>query len=541
MKTDILNKVWAKTKGLLPIYLFTLLPFMAGCSDYLDVDPASDIRADNFYQTPAQADAALTGLYGTLKPLPKYLFSMSEIRSDNVWVMTDTRQNDYVDVGTFNANGLLTDALVRGCWNDYYKTVAAANALVTRVTPMTSLAADVRTQYLAEARFIRALAYFDLVRFFGRIPLSTTVLSPNESFQLGQSETADIYNNVIVPDLQYAANHLAEQAFDYQKKTHEERVTQIAAKALLGKVFLTMAGFPLKDTGKKAQAQSLFKEVIDYAAAENKYWAKNMEEWNTMWLHEQDGRYFIFEVQYAMAPDEGNPMVCLSVPSNPGTEWCGNNLVTGTHLYVEKGLQYHYIEQDPLTKQYLDQRVYGTINVRETVDDEGNVSTSTGNTFFVKFFENRIKRANLGYSDMDTEIVDRTYWPQNYPIIRLEDIMLLYAECVGPTKEGYDMVNRIRQRAGLAKLSGLSDDAFQQAVADERRYELAEEGHRWFDLVRHDTYVKTLQDMFINDDTTKDGTYQVFATRVTKDMYLYPIPQSQIEVRQGLYTQNDGY
>lgn len=93
----------------------------------------------------------------------------------------------------------------------------------------------------------------------------------------------------------------------------------------------------------------------------------------------------------------------------------------------------------------------------------------------------------------------------------------------------------------MDELSGLSEEDFQEAVANERRYELAEEGHRWFDLVRQNKYVETLRQMFIDDDTTVSGTYAAFATRVTKDMYLYPIPQSQIEVRVGLYTQNPGY
>ena len=93
----------------------------------------------------------------------------------------------------------------------------------------------------------------------------------------------------------------------------------------------------------------------------------------------------------------------------------------------------------------------------------------------------------------------------------------------------------------MTKFAPINEEEFQQAVADERRYELAEEGHRWFDLVRQDKYVKTLKAMFINDDTTTSGTYAAFANRVTKDMYLYPIPQSQIEVREGLYTQNPGY
>lgn len=514
---------------------------LTACDDYLKVDPSNGIKADNFYQTASQVDDALTGLYGTLKPLPKYLFAMSEIRSDNVWVMTDSKQNDYVDVATFNANGLLTDAIVRDCWADYFKVVASANMLLQKIEEVDFTNTDAKTQYIAEARFIRALAYFDLVRFFGRVPVSTSVLTTSEAFQLGQSETSEVYDQVIVPDLLFAVENLADVAFDCQNATHTERVTKTAAKALLGKVYLTMAGFPLNDTSKKASAASLLKEVIDYASANNKYWATDIEEWNRMWIHENDNKYYLFEIQYICSPDEGNPMVTLTVPSNPGIEWCANNLVTGTHLYIEKGLQMHYIERIAEENRYADMRAGGTMSLRESVDEEGNVSTSTGNTFYVKFFENRIKRAALGYTDMDAQIIDRTYWPQNYPVIRLEDVMLLYAECVGNTEEGYEMVNKIRQRAGLEELEELSADEFQEAVANERRYELAEEGHRWFDLVRHNKYVETLRAMFINDDTTVDGTYANFATRVTEDMYLYPIPQSQIEVREGLYKQNKGY
>jgi len=521
-------------------FALAILTTICSCNDFLEVEPTNAIRTDNFYQTESQIDDALTGLYGTLKPLPKYLFAMSEIRSDNVWVLTDTKQNDYADVATFNANGLLTDGIVKSCWADYFTTVATANMLLEKIDGIDFSDNKVKTQYVAEARFIRALAYFDLVRFFGRVPLTTTPLSTNEAFQLGQSEAKDIYEQVIVPDLEYASQHLAEVAFDHLNAAHSERVSQIAAKALLGKVYLTMAGFPLYQTERKASAIPLFKEVIDFAKANDKFWAKDMKEWNHMWIHENDNKYFIFEVQYIASSGEGNPMVTISVPSNPGTDWCANNLVTGTHLYIEKQLQYHYIEKDE-TGEYYDQRVDGTMNLKETQNSDGSVSTSTGDTFYVKFFESRVKRAKLSYSDMDAQIVDRTYWPQNYPILRLEDIMLLYAECVGATDEGYEQLNKIRTRAGLQELDGLSEEEFQEAVANERRYELAEEGHRWFDLVRQNKYVETMRQMFINDDNTATGSYAAFANRVTKDMYLYPIPQSQMEVRKGLYTQNPGY
>ena len=182
------------------------------------------------------------------------------------------------------------------------------------------------------------------------------------------------------------------------------------------------------------------------------------------------------------------------------------------------------------------------MNLKETVNEDGTTSTSEGNTFYVKYFESKVKRAKLGVSDMDASIVDRTYWPQNFQLLRIEDIMLLYAECVGNTTEGREAVNKIRRRAGLPDLAAdLTEDDFQKAVQDERRYELAEEGVRWFDLVRRNEYVATIKQMFNNDDDTQNGTYRQYASRVNADMYLFPIPQSQIEVRDGLYTQNKGY
>lgn len=514
---------------------------MTSCKDYLDVEPTNAVRTNSFYSSESQVDGALVGLYGTLKALPQYIFSMSEIRSDNVWITADVKQNDYVDICTFNANGLLTDNTIKNAWAAYYTTIASANTLLDKMDDVTYTYKETPVQYEAEARFIRAMAYFDLVRFFGNIPAATHALTTDEAFAMGQSTEQEIYDQIIVPDLEYAVDHLAETAFDCLRQSHSERVTQIAAKALLGKVYLTMAGFPLYQTDKKALAQGLFKEVIDYADESGKFWAADMDEWNRMWIHENDNKYFLFEVQYIAQKNEGNPMVCISVPNNPGTQWCADNLVVGTHIYIERGLQRHFIVRDEVTNEYVDKRIGGTMNIRTGKGEDNEDYTPEGNTFYVKFFENKLKRAEMGYSDMDATIVDRTYWPQNYPILRLEDIMLLYAECVGNTTEGYSQLNKIRERAGLEALSGLSADEFQTAVANERRYELAEEGHRWFDLVRQNIYVQTLQDMFENDDTTVDGTYRNFKQRITADMYLYPIPQSQIEVRKGLYTQNKGY
>jgi SusD family. len=513
---------------------------LISCNNYLNVSPTTQISTENFYETDAQVDQALTGVYGCLKPIALYSLQMSEQRSDNMWITNDTKQNDNVDIALFNSDGLVKDETIADCWADYFTIISSANKLLDKLDEEILDDADLQTEYKAEAKFLRALAYFDLVRYFGRVPAPTHSLSTEEAFALGQSEAVDVYSKIIVPDLRYAVDKLPETSpADYLGKAHSERATKIAAKALLGRVYLTMAGYPLNLTAKKDSAAILLKNVIDYADTNNKYWAKDMSQWNQMWIHENDNKYFIFEIQYINASGQGNPYTPNAMTKPSTSIWCNPNLIAGNaHIYVENSLRDHY--RDTLENVY-DKRGWGTISTSSIASDE-QTTIDTENLIYVKFFENKIKRNFLGYTDMDAEIVDRTYWPQNFPILRLEDVMLMYAEIVGNTAEGRKMVNQIRERAGLDDIvASVSEDEFQKIVANERRYELAGEGVRWHDLVRHNEYVSTLQNKFINDDSTSDKSYASLATRVTKNSYLYPIPLQQIQVRKGLYTQNPGY
>jgi hypothetical protein len=115
---------------------------------------------------------------------------------------------------------------------------------------------------------------------------------------------------------------------------------------------------------------------------------------------------------------------------------------------------------------------------------------------------------------------------------------------VGATK-GLPYLNRVRTKAGLEAYAGLDENAFQEAVKQERRYELLGEGHRWFDEVRQNTYVEDSKQQFITYrdkyDAAHSNDYTIYASRVTIHSALYPIPLSQIQVRDGLYDQNPGY
>ena len=552
MKTKLYNKAKGLVK-VLPFYLFTLLPLATSCEDYMNTPSKSALSTETSYATQKNIDDALTGVYGALRPFAKYYFAMSEFRSDNMFIPQQSNVNQYDDCAQFNASQLVEDNIVNDCWGDHYQLISAANVLLGRMGGV-GLSENVLTQYEAEARFLRALAYFDLVRFYGRIPISLDEISPSEAFDIPQSEAIDVYNKVIVPDLQFAMEHLQEKATDYLGAERGERVTRTAAKALLGKVYMQMAGYPLyQDTQDKAR--QLFADVLtDYS----RYFAPTADEWDRMWTSDYDNKYFIFEIQYTAGKGQGNTATPLTYPSsNYGDIYAGARKMAGRHVYVERDLQDHFLitnaiedEEGNVDEEFVDRRINATLNAGEMYDEEtgemsAGASAMNKNTFCPKFFENKIRRSQLGMADIDAQIVDNSYWPQNWPVLRIEDIMLLYAECVGNTAEGYNYLNMIRRRAGLSELKELTEEAFQKAVVFERRCELIGEGHRWFDEVRQNTFVKDIQTMMYNyrdkRDSAHSSIYSIYASRVTQNSALYPIPYEQMHVREGLYQQNPGY
>ncbi len=507
--------------------LLLLVTGFTSCEDFLEVEPPSARPTGKFYETPAQCEQALTGIYNGLLPLSNYSVLLCEGRCDDVWTeAADDKQRDYVDISVFNPN-IYTIGTLNSAWNDLYEIVARANLFLEKIEGVTFNDEHIKETFIAEARFLRAFAYFDLVRYFGRVPLSLKSLSTEEAMNLAQSEDSEIYANAIIPDLEYAIEKLDVQAYTCTGgNAAAGRVTLPAAKALLGRVYLTMSGFPLYDTEKAALAETLLKEVIDYAASSGKYWAESYERWPHIWISDNDNKYHIFEIQYVAEKNYGNPLVFISVP-NVGTDYIGIQM-SGNRITCATGLAQLY-EENP-----------NDIRYEYTVDkDKG---------YFTKFFEHKIKRQELGYTDIDGQIVDRTYFPINFPLIRLEDVMLMYAEIAGPTGEGIELVNRIRQRAGLAELSAeeKTHTGFAQAVEEERRRELAFEGIRWHDLVRHNKHIECVTAKFNDYIYDENGTaihpnYIKYLSNIRPGTHLYPIPDTQMKARPGLYQQNEAY
>ena len=465
----------------------------SSCDKWLTVEPSDSRTIQYFYKNPKEMEQALMGVYNGLLPISNYYLLLSEVRSDNVWTgMPEEQEQNYMAFNAFRKQ-ISQISTLNSAWTDYYEIIARANMFLSKTDGVTFSSEAIKNQFIGEAKFLRALAYFDLVRFFGRVPVVTVTQTVEEAMTTPQSETAAVYADIIIPDLQYAIGHMNDVAYDYKGKE---------------------AG---KDSGRATRAAAqLLKEVID-AANFSTYWAKTADEWKRIWISDNDNKYHIFEIQYIMQSDYGNPMIFNALP-RVDKSLCHLKM-SGNRIYSSKSLQRLYQQEK------TDIRTLHTIR--------------NGETYFEKFFENIVKRDTLGYSNIDGQLIDRTYFPINFPVIRLEDVMLMYADIVGPTPMGIEMVNKIRTRAGLKELTDAQKTSavFSQCVDEERRRELAGEGVRWHDIVRSGNFITIMRDCY-----KQEGVEGVTAaTNIIEGMYLYPIPDKQMQVREGLYQQNEAY
>ena len=269
---------------------------LTACEDYLDVAPSNTLTTDSFWGSPYQAEQGLNGIYHDLVPMAYHTYYLADIPSDETYGEWDTERT-WSTLCVHDHNITALDEL-NGAWTDYYEAIAHANTFLEKVPAIEGFTSDaIKNQMLGEAYFIRAYCYFDLVRFFGNIPLFDHTLSLNEALTLGQSAPTEVYK-LIISDLEQAESLLNNAPTDFRGNAVAGKPTQIAAKAMLGRVYLTMATHPDVNGGDsyKQLAKGKFAEVLAYAGigegnttgTPSRYWAADAKEWAGMFLHEND-------------------------------------------------------------------------------------------------------------------------------------------------------------------------------------------------------------------------------------------------------------
>lgn len=483
-----------------------LLFLLAGCTGKLDVNPISDPSVVNFYRNQQDFEQAVNGAYNGLSTYPTRHFFLSEVRSDNMYVPGEGGTYDWNPVNNFTVNS--SNNLMSSAWSDCYTTIMRCNSVLDNINAEKVPGESIRNQLSGEARFIRALMYFDLVRFFGAVPKITRLVGAAEAQDIPRSPVPEIYD-VIIDDLETAAQLLPAS----HSGGNKGRATSYAAKGLLARVYLTRSGpvllqkGPVLNSNEYIKARDLLREIISsgqYAFISN--YAQIFSYDN------ENNSESLFEVQFKSGgAGTGTVMPAEMLPAS---------YMRAYKIPVAGGNDFKYVAND-LIASYPAGDTRLTFNVIQGfVDENGNF---VNQNYFKKFLDP--KRYGVDLRD----------WGINQPVLRYTDVLMMYAETLlhtgGSQAEVDSIVNAVRSRAGLPAITGVNADT----LLDERRREFAAEGLRWHDLVRTGKVVSVMNAWMLKEDDRK-------VMKPMQNAYiLYPVPQSEINIKPGLYEQNEGY
>ena len=491
-----------KTK-IYSILITTIL--LAGCSN-LDLIPVSEKSVEGFYKTENHINQAVLGAYNGLRGLwvsAQSSYMLTEARSDNTFQGT---AYDDGPITRFEVTPTLP--VLSTAWNAYYNNINRSNRILAELgaVPMDDAK---KKQYEGEAKFTRALFYFDLVRLFGSIPKVTASLSIDESYKTNKSSQEEIYD-LIVSDLTDAGALLPE-TYDNANKG---RATKWAAKGYLGKVYLFRSGYPLKKQ-EWDKARQAFSEVIDSGQFE--LFANYGDIYS---FAKEGGKQQVFSIQFkAGAIGNGNPFPTRNASNDiaPVTVEAGGLPFGGSpfNLFLSEDLVDSF-EKDDLRKNS---------SIRSKwLHKSGQMITTLPTC--QKYQNGTVVAGN----DWDIDWIALSY----------TDVLMMYAESLNEISyqsggEAFKILNDIRKRAGLPekKVADVPNQAgYRLWMETERRSELCFENLRWFDLVRTDRALDVMKTFL--------GKYGMAANLKTRDQYLYPIPQSVRDNTPNI-EQNPGY
>jgi len=476
---------------------------ITGCSDFLSVNPQSELTQEAFPTSKSDALQATNAVYSTLRDWHFHSggFPILDIMSDDA--LKGSNPNDGANtVGPYNdfTHAATQDGLDRW-WNSLYQGIRRANVVIEKV-PAIKMDEALKTRYLGEARFLRALYNFDLVRAFGGVPLVTTI---NPELKLTRSSKAEIYA-FIEGDLAFAITALpAKSEYDANDLG---RATLGAAKALLGKVQIFQGDF--------TAAEPLLMSVVNTGIydLEADYYDANGP-------NGEHGVESVFEIG-AVSNDGGS-----------GNQYANTQGVRGT---PNRGWGFNQPSVDLRNAfETGDAREKGTIIELNDIID-GITILGDGTTPDVETDEGgnviAIESYNRKVWIPGTSTV--TQFGHNRRLIRFADVLLLAAEVLNENNkqnEALVLLNRVRARARagdnaiLPDITTTDQTELRNVILKERRVELALEGHRFWDLVRTNTASSVLGPLGF-----QTGKHE-----------LLPIPQSEIDLSQGTLEQNPNW
>ena len=489
------------------VVIIAVSTFVSCGKDFLDKKPIIGVTSDNFYKTEADAIAAVNAAYGALQfemsPAGHFRWFWGDIMSDDS-EKGGSGDNDVVELLQLEQfKGPTNTDMLDSEWNADYEGIYRANVVLEKV-PGIEMDEVLKRRILAEAKFIRAWFYYNLNTMFGGVPLVDKVLSPSE-YNQPRAEASVIWA-LIEKDLTEAIVDLPLRS--QYSLADLGRITQGAARALLAKSYL----FQQKYAEALVQTQAVIQSgeytlVPDYGTIFTRGGENNSES--------------VFEIQYMNASggnwgkNAGNEGTFTNVFTRPRGQFAGYGFNIPTQDFVDEFSKEGF--EDPRLK-------YTVFRIGDQMGDRGVFTlANAGDVGYLyhprKYFSNLSEDAPFGDPNPNGGSNDR--------VIRYSDVLLMDAEAAfktGNEAGAKTSLNLVRQRVKVPDVTATGEQLL-EAIYHERRVELGLEGHRFFDLVRTGRAAAKLGSLGY-----KDGINQVF-----------PIPNSQIVLSNGVLKQNSGY
>lgn len=551
---------------------------MASC-EFLEKEPTK-LTPENYFNTPEEASSFLTGIYAVLAQPTFY-------GGDYMYLAAGDDLSHYggsgrgpASTGLICNNATSSDNAVSAFWYVLYSGINRANMFLENIDKVQGFATGEKEQYIAEARFLRAFYYFNLVECWGDVPFKTYSTQSVNNLSIPRTDKQVIYD-FIIKEMEDAAELGLKSAADLSYQPG--RISQSAAWGMLARVYLYRAGEHYREGRNATQA-----ETKDYFAQASFFAQKVMKEGHKLapnyWDYFIDlcaGRYnstaneSIWEVEFAgnntsdtQAEGRIGNLIGLAGPDlsslsnatgaiDPGYAYA---FIYSTpklyNLYVNNGdikrfnwsiAPFEYREAEGKNtgvthrefemgkkKEVMEQ--YGPQSYQYDGDIEKTTPTKNFSRMCAKYRR-----------EYEPDKKDKNYTAINFPVMRYADVLLMVAEAEneannGPTPLAYQCINEVRNRAGLDDLPELTQADFRKAVKDERAMELCFEYTRRFDLIRWGDYVKNMNELVSEAQSGNNWTqgptniYTYF--RITSTYNYFPIPDEEMSTNSAI-TQNN--
>lgn len=533
------------------------------CQDMLEENPDSYYKREDFFVNAGNAELAVMGIYNVLPTIYGDKDGMSLPCSDDTYYVNGTTSdNTRRDIVHYTLRP--SNTWIYSVWKGKYEGLNRANYTIDGIESMKGYNDNETLKKLVgEAKFLRAQAAFDLIRYWGDVPFKTTYTDGYEDSYLPRTDREDIYNQVI-EDLKFAKENLPWAT----ESSSPERATQGSARALLMRVLLTRAGYSLRPDGTlKRPDENLRKEYFESVITEWEAFKANgyhdfynggyVELFKGFSAGILNSKESLFEVAFLVNKNKGVWGTCngplVDAPDILPTE-SGKFMGRANAMFRVVPEWKDFFEENDVRRDVM----VCTYSYSWNADVYNHKKVEQKNQ--KNWYPGKWRREwmPMGYADPNNTSV-------NYCMLRYADVVLMAAEAyneIGETSVAWDLLNSVRERAGATKITPAnystllkspkvynldfiddSDEAgrFRTALYWERGFELAFEGQRKYDLIRWGILKEALV-LFGENTDSQVSSYPAGENFQKGKHELFPIPEDELQINYKLNNQNNpGY